>query len=173
MAQRDPCLCLFSCRLILRASVASLKHTVKETKIAGQAKPWQEAVKLVGANSGKAFAWGVDGENAKVFSADAVGARPPGALKFAMPENAIDFEVDLTLDTNRTKLASILALVLMEKPNAPYHYTVAQVRRNVTPEVLAELRLLEDGLFAQSPSRTQAQATTARWRDGAFGLVAP
>lgn len=194
----------------------------------GSAKPWQDVVKLVGANSGKPFAWGVDGENAKVLGADAVGVRPPGALKFAVPQDAIVFEVDLTLDRNRTKLASIQALVLKEKPksqsyipgrfvfggkkrdsdanqddnkererllrkrnlseanltkiglnaernvfadwkrtpleaiggpwndqeadkqelNAPYHYTVAEVRRNATPEDLAELQLLEDRLFA-------------------------
>lgn len=194
----------------------------------GSAKPWQKAVKLVGANSGKSFAWGVDGENSKVLGLDAVGVRPPGALKFAVPENAIVFEVDLTLDMNRSKLASIQALVLKEKPksqsyipgryvfggrkraadayqsgnkererllrkrniaeanntkiglnaernvfanwkrtpleviggpweqqeadkeepNAPYHYTVSQVRQNATPEDLAKLRVLEDRLFA-------------------------
>ena len=215
----------------------------------GSAKPWQEAVKLVGANSGKPFAWGVDGENSAVLETDAVGVRPPGALKFTVPENAIVFEVDLTLDTNRTKLASIQALVLKEKPksqsyipgrfvfggrkraadadqsgnkererllrkrniaeanntkiglnaernvfaswqrtsiaaigghwddqepdkeepNAPYHYTVGQVRQNATPEDLAELRVLEDRLFALTqplPTEVKFVAEFARkaWR---------
>jgi hypothetical protein len=194
----------------------------------GSAKPWQDVVKIVGANSGKPFAWGVDGEGSKSLGPDAIGVRPPGALKFAVPPEAIVFEVDLTLDPNRTKIASIQALVLKEKPksqryipgryvfggrkrdndaasknnkerdqllrkrnvseanltkvglnaernifaawsrtpleaiggpwldqtaektepNAPYHYTVAEVRRNATPEDLAELRVLEDRLFA-------------------------
>lgn len=84
----------------------------------GSARPWLEVVQVVGANSGKPFAWGVDGENSKVLGPDAIGVRPPGALKFAVPEDAIVFEVDLTLDTNRTKLASIQALVLKEKPKS-------------------------------------------------------
>ena len=215
----------------------------------GSAKPWQDVVKLVGANSGKPFAWGVDGENAKVLGADAVGVRPPGALKFAVPPDAIVFEVDLTLDMNRTKLASIQALVLKEKPksqsyipgryvfggrkraadadqsgnkererllrkrniaeanntkiglnaernvfaswqrtpleviggpwedqetdkgepNAPYHYTVAQVRQNATPEDFAVLRLLEERLFALTqplPTEMKFVAEFARraWR---------
>lgn len=194
----------------------------------GSAKPWQEVVKLVGANSGKAFEWGMDGENAKTLGTDAIGVRPPGALKFEVPKDAIVFEVDLTLDKKRTKIASIQSLVLKEKPksqsyipgrfvfggkkreadtnqasnkerdqllrkrniaeanltkiglnaernvfaewkrtplesiggpwldqtaeteepNAPYHYTTAQVRLNATPEDLTTLRLLEDRLFA-------------------------
>ena len=56
---------------------------------------------------------GIDAEDA-----DAVGVRPPGALKFAVPQDAIAFEVDLTLDKNRTKIASIQALVLKEKPKS-------------------------------------------------------
>lgn len=194
----------------------------------GSAKPWQEAVQVVGANSGKPFARGVDGEGSKTLGPDAIGVRPPGALKFAVPENGIVFEVDLALDSNRTKLASIQALVLKKKPksqsyipgryifggkkrdndaasetnkerdrllrkrnvseanltkvglnaernlfaawtrtpleaiggpwpdqveektepDAPYHYTVAEVRRNATPEDLAELTLREDRLVA-------------------------
>ncbi len=84
----------------------------------GSARPWQEVVQVVGANSGKLFAWGVDGENSKVLGPDAIGVRPPGALKFAVPEDAIVFEVDLTLDSSRTRLASIQALVLKEKPKS-------------------------------------------------------
>ncbi|MFO1436935.1 MAG: DUF1588 domain-containing protein [Verrucomicrobiaceae bacterium] len=194
----------------------------------GSAKPWQEAVKVVGANSGKPFAWGVDGEGSQKLGPDSIGVRPPGALKFAVPPDAIVFEVDLTLDKNRTKLASIQALVLKEKPksqsyipgrfvfggrkrqadaeqedhkererllrkrnvseanltkvglnaernvfaawkhtpleaiggpwpdqgedkeepNAPYHYTAAQVRQNATAEDLAELQKLEQRLAA-------------------------
>lgn len=84
----------------------------------GSAKPWQEAVEIVGANSGKPFAWGVDGEGSKTLGGDAIGVRPPGALKFDVPKDAIVFEVDLTLDHQRTKLASIQALVLKEKPKS-------------------------------------------------------
>lgn len=87
----------------------------------GSAKPWQEVVKLVGANSGKSFAWGVDGEGVQTLGADAVGVRPPGALKFAVPKDAIVFEVDLTLDKKRTKVASIQSLVLKEKPKSQSH----------------------------------------------------
>lgn len=221
----------------------------------GSAKPWQDVVKIVGANSGKPFAWGVDGEGSKSLGPDAIGVRPPGAVKFAVPPEAIVFEVDLTLDPNRTKLASIQALVLKEKPksqsyipgryvfggrkrdndaasnnnkerdqllrkrniseanltkvglnaernifaawnraplkaiggpwpdqpaekvetDAPYHYTVAEVRRNATPEDLAELRVLEERLFALTqpfePSKAQKWlASFARhaWR-GSFG----
>jgi hypothetical protein len=221
----------------------------------GSAKPWQDAVKIVGANSGKPFDWGVDGEGSKSLGGDAVGVRPPGAVKFAVPPEAIVFEVDLTLDKNRTKLASIQALVLKDKPKsqsyipgryvfggrkrdqdvasqnnkerdqllrkrnvaeanltkvglnaernifaawsctpleaiggpwpdqtaektepaAPYHYTVAEVRRNATPEDLAELRLLEDRLFALTqpvdPSKAQqwlGSFARRAWR-GAFG----
>jgi hypothetical protein len=221
----------------------------------GSANPWQDAVQIVGANSGKPFAWGVDGEGSKNLGPDAIGVRPPGAVKFAVPADAIVFEVDLTLDKNRTKLASIQALVLKEKPksqsyipgryvfggrkrdndaasknskerdqllrkrnvseanltkvglnaernifaawnrtpleaiggpwpdqtaekvetDAPYHYTVAEVRRNATPEDLAELRVLEDRLFALTqpiePSKAlKWLASFARhaWR-GSFG----
>jgi len=84
----------------------------------GSAKPWQEVVKLVGANSGKAFDWGMDGENTKTLGTDAIGVRPPGALKFVVPKDAIVFEVDLTLDKKRTKVASIQSLVLKEKPKS-------------------------------------------------------
>ncbi|MCP5541028.1 MAG: DUF1588 domain-containing protein [Akkermansiaceae bacterium] len=84
----------------------------------GSAKPWEETVQVVGANSGKPFGWGVDGEGSTSLGPDAIGVRPPGMLKFAVPENAIVFEADLTLDMNRTKLASIQALVLKEKPKS-------------------------------------------------------
>jgi mono/diheme cytochrome c family protein len=194
----------------------------------GTSKPWQDAVQLVGANSGRPFAWGVDGEGSKKLGPDCIGVQPPGALKFAVPAGAIVFEVDLTLDESRTKQASIQALVLKEKPksqsyipgryvfggrrrdadnkpdvnknrerllrlrnvaeanrtkiglnaernvfadwtrtglehlggpwpdqdadreepSAPYHYTVLQVRRNATPDDLAQLATLENRLSA-------------------------
>jgi Protein of unknown function (DUF1592)/Protein of unknown function (DUF1588)/Protein of unknown function (DUF1585)/Protein of unknown function (DUF1587)/Protein of unknown function (DUF1595) len=82
----------------------------------GSAKPWQDAVKIVGANSGRDFPWGLDGTGAPKLEPDAVGQKPPGALKFAVPQNAIVFEVDFTLDKNRTKTASVQALVLKEMP---------------------------------------------------------
>lgn len=204
----------------------------------GSAKPWQDAVQIVGANSGKPFAWGVDGEGSKSLGPDAIGVRPPGALKFAVPQDAIVFEVDLTLDQNRTKLASIQALVLKEKPksqsyipgryvfggrkreadarqegskerdrllrkrnvseanltkvglnaernvlatwtrtpleaiggpwpeqgadqeepNAPYHYTAAQVRRNATSDDLRDLQTLEDRLHALTQPVDESKA---------------
>lgn len=215
----------------------------------GSAKPWEDTVQVVGANSGKLFAWGVDGEGSKKLGPDAIGVRLPGALKFAVPANAIVFEVDLTLDKNRAKLASIQALVLKEKPRsqshipgryvfggkkreadagqkgnkereqllrkrnvseanltkvglnaernifagwqrtpleaisgpwpdqtadkeeprAPYHYTVAQVRRNATPEDLAGLRVLEDRLAALTQPKPARLAwleefATSAWR---------
>ena len=206
----------------------------------GSAKPWQDTVKIVGANSGRDFPWGLDGESQPKLDADAVGQKPPGALKFAVPQNAIVFEVDFTLDRNRTKVASVQALVLKEKPasqsfvpgrfvfggrdavaktakgntktdankergqllrkrnvaeanetklglnaernlfadwtrtsleaiggpwpehtaemaepNAPYFYTVAEVRRNATPEDLAQLRVMEDRLVALAQPATK------------------
>lgn len=207
----------------------------------GSAKPWQDAVQVVGANSGKAFAWGVDGEGSQTLGPDAIGVRPPGALKFAVPENAIVFEVDLTLDKSRTKLASIQALVLRGKPKsqsyipgrfvfggrkrisnaaqqdnqqreqllrkrnvseanltkvglnaernifagwtrtsleaiggpwpeqggekvepeAPYHYTCGQVRRNASPADLAALGILENRLVALTQSADENKAS--RW----------
>ena len=84
----------------------------------GSSQPWQGAVTILGARSGKEYPFGFDGERSKVLSEDAVGAKPPGALKFSVPKDAIVFEVDLTLDENRTKLASIQALVLKEKPKS-------------------------------------------------------
>ena len=213
----------------------------------GTAKPWQDAVKIVGANSGRDFPWGLDGEGQPKLDADAVGQKPPGALKFAVPENAIVFEVDFTLDKSRTKVASVQSLVLKEKPlsqsfvpgrfvfggrdgataaktktdpnkereqllrkrnvaeanetklglnaernlfadwtrtsleaiggpwpehtvekaepNAPYYYTVAEVRRNATPEDLAQLRLMEDRLvaLAQPPSKDVLESRAREW----------
>lgn len=84
----------------------------------GTSKPWQDAVTILGANSGREYPFGYDGEKSKVFGKDAIGAKPPGALKFAVPKDAIVFEVDLTLDENRTRLASIQALVLKQKPKS-------------------------------------------------------
>ena len=82
----------------------------------GTSQPWQNVVGVVGVNSGRRFEWGVDGEGSAKLGPDAIGVRPPGALKFAVPQDAIVFEVDLTLDENRTKQASIQSLVLKEKP---------------------------------------------------------
>ena len=214
----------------------------------GSSKPWQDAVKIVGANTGREFPWGLDGANEPKLAADAVGQRPPGALKFAVPENAIVFEVDFTLDKNHTKIASVQSLVLKEKPasqsfvpgrfvfggrdvkttpkadsnkqrdqllrkrnvseanetklglnaernifadwtrtsleaiggpwpthtaekaepDAPYFYTVAEVRRNATPEDLAQLRLLEDRLvaLAQPPAPAVLEDKVSGWLRG-------
>lgn len=82
----------------------------------GHSEPWQDAVTVVGANSGNTYAFGFDGEKSNTLPPDAIGAKPPGALKFRVPDDAIVFEVDLTLDENRTQKASIQALVLKEKP---------------------------------------------------------
>ena len=192
----------------------------------GTSTAWQDVVTIRGANSGKTYPFGYDGENEKTLGADAVGAKPPGALKFDVPRDAIVFEVDLSLDKARTKLASIQALVLKLKPKSqsyvsgrfvfggrkrpvtanakrkkeheralrkrniaeanktkiglnaernvfadwtrtslediggpwpdqqedryeasfPYHYTVAEVIKNATPESLSELRVLQDRL---------------------------
>ena len=68
----------------------------------GSSKSWEDIVTILGARSGKQYPFGFDGEKSKVLSDDAVGAKPPGALKFAVPKNAIVFEVDLTLDENRS-----------------------------------------------------------------------
>ncbi|MBA4019656.1 MAG: hypothetical protein C0483_21025 [Pirellula sp.] len=219
----------------------------------GSAKPWQDVVKIVGANSGRPFPWGLDGANMPKLEADAVGQRPPGALKLAVPENAVVFEVDFRLDKNRTKFASVQALVLKEKPasqsfvpgrfvfggkapagqtqadpnrersqllrkrnvsealqtklglnaernifadwtrtsleavggpwpdhtadkaepNAPYYYTVAEVRRNATPEDLAELRVMEDRLVALAqPAANDAVESKAREWLSAFATKA-
>lgn len=210
----------------------------------GSAKPWQDVVEVIGANSGRRFPWGIDGEGSKVLGPDAIGVKPPGALKFAVPKEAIVFEVELTLDTNRTKLASIQSLVLKEKPksqsyipgrfvfggkkrqadvsreenkqrdrllrqrnvaeanktkiglnaernvfadwtrteiaaiggpwedqeleqvvaDAPYHYTVAEVRRNATADDLAMLSELEDRLvsIASPPSADELEPTAMK-----------
>ncbi len=214
----------------------------------GTSKSWQDAVKIIGANSGRDFPWGLDGANQATLEPDAVGQRPPGALKFAVPENAIVFEVDFTLDKKRTKVASVQSLVLREKPasqsfvpgrfvfggrdaaqvsastkkdpnkersnllrrrnvaeanetklglnaernlfadwtrtsleaiggpwpeqtaekadpNAPYFYTVAEVRRNATPEDIAQLRTLEDRLvaLAQPAAKDALEAKARAW----------
>ncbi len=203
----------------------------------GSSKPWQDAVNVVGANSGRTFEWGVDGEGSKVLGADAIGVKPPGSLKFSVPKNATVFEVDLTLDRNRTRIASIQSLILREKPksqsfipgrfvfggrkrqvdtkqeankqrdrllrlrnvaeanktkiglnaernifadwtytdiaaiggpwddqepdriqsDAPYHYTVAEVRQNATSEDTALLRDLEERLVSLASLPTAAQ----------------
>lgn len=84
----------------------------------GTSRPWQDIVRIVGANSGRDFPWGLDGANEKTLTPDAVGQKPPGALKFAVPPDALVFEVDFLLDKQRTKLASVQSLVLKEKPGS-------------------------------------------------------
>ncbi|MEM6778095.1 MAG: hypothetical protein AAF670_10600 [Planctomycetota bacterium] len=102
----------------------------------GRSKPSQDAVTVFGGRSGNVYPFGFDGERSKVLSEDAVGAKPPGTLRFAVPENAIVFEVDLTLDENRTKLGSIQALVLKEKPKSssyvPGRFVFGGKKRPVT-----------------------------------------
>jgi len=84
----------------------------------GSAKKWEDAVTLIGANSGREYPFGIDGEGTKNLPGNAIGVKPPGALKFAVPEGAYLFEVDLTLDENREGKMSIQALVLKEKPKS-------------------------------------------------------
>lgn len=84
----------------------------------GRAENWEDVVTVLGANSGNTFPFGIDGEGAKNLPANAIGVRPPGALKFAVPDGASVFEVDLTLDENRVDKASIQALVLKQKPKS-------------------------------------------------------
>lgn len=79
---------------------------------------WEELVTVVGANSGRKFRWGFDGANSKTLGDDAIGAAPPGALKFRVPENAVTFEVDLSVDQNLSDRVSIQALVLRKKPKS-------------------------------------------------------
>lgn len=102
----------------------------------GSSTPWQNAVMILGAMSGKEYPFGFDSEKSKVLGEDAVGVKPPGALKFTVPENAIVFEVDLTLDENRTKLASIQALVLKQKPKSssyiPRRFVFGGKKRPIT-----------------------------------------
>ena len=108
----------------------------------GSSKPWQEAVKIVGANSGNEYKFGLDGERTRSLDDDAVGVKPPGALKFQVPENAIVFEVDLTLDLARAQTASIQALVLKNKPKSqsyiPGRFVFGGKKRPVTAD--AKLR---------------------------------
>ncbi|MEM9702598.1 MAG: DUF1587 domain-containing protein, partial [Planctomycetota bacterium] len=81
----------------------------------GSAEPWQEVTAVRGASSGREFPWGVDANGAKTLPADAVGARPPAALKVAVPAGASLFEVELALAPG-TDRASVQGLVLREKP---------------------------------------------------------
>ena len=224
----------------------------------GSAKNWEEVVTVIGANSGREYPYGIDGEGAKNLPGNAIGVRPPGALKFTVPEGAYLFEVDLTLDENRGKEGemSIQALVLKEKPKSqsyipnryvfggkalavdaqneankeraralrkrnvseanktkiglnaernvfadwdrtpieflggpwpghdadkeeagfPYHYTVGQVRRNATPEDLAELEALEERLVSvvQAPQqRLHAFLKEHDWETAKEGVLPP
>ncbi len=84
----------------------------------GSAKNWEDVVTVLGANSGREFPYGIDGEGSNNLPGDAIGVQPPGALKFVVPEGAQVFEVDLTLDHNRVDQASIQALVLKEIPKS-------------------------------------------------------
>ena len=209
----------------------------------GTIRPWQDVTAIVGANSGRAFPWGLDGTNAARLSPDAVGARSPGTLKLSVPAGAVTFEVEAALDEHLTRVASIQALVLKEKPasqsfvpgrkvfggrprqvtdpaaranrdrdrllrlrnvaeanatklglnaernilagwtrtpigfiggpwpaheadkvepRAPYHFTAVELRRNVTPDALRELALLEDRLASLVQRPHQELAALAR-----------
>ena len=209
----------------------------------GTVRPWQDVTAIIGANSGRAFPWGLDGTNAARLAPDVVGARSPGTLKLSVPAGAVTFEVEAALDEQLTKVASIQALVLKEKPasqsfvpgrkvfggrnrqvtdpaartnrdrdrllrlrnvaeanetklglnaernvlagwtrtpveliggpwpdhkedksepRAPYHFTAVEIRRNVTPEALRELALLEDRLASLVQRPHQELAALAR-----------
>ena len=154
----------------------------------GTSKPWQDAVTVRGANSGKAYPFGFDGEHVKSLGEDALGAKPPGALKFKVPENAIVFEVDLALDQQRTKIASIQALVLKEKPKSqsyvPGRFVFGGKKRPVTAGAklkkeheralrkrnIAEANKTKIGLNAERNvfadwSRTSLEAIGGPWPD--------
>ncbi|KAA5540723.1 DUF1592 domain-containing protein [Roseiconus nitratireducens] len=102
----------------------------------GTSRQWQDVVTIVGANSGREYPFGFDGEKTKSLRDDELGAKPPGALKFQVPEDAIVFEVDLTLDRARTETASIQALVLKQKPKSqsyvPGRFVFGGKKRPVT-----------------------------------------
>jgi hypothetical protein len=82
----------------------------------GSTRPWQEVTSIIGANSGRVFPWGLDGANTPRLAPDEVGMRSPGTLKFSVPAGAVTFEVEAALDQHLTKVASIQALVLKQKP---------------------------------------------------------
>ncbi|MCR9295583.1 MAG: DUF1592 domain-containing protein [bacterium] len=102
----------------------------------GSSKPWQDVVTVAGANSGRDYPFGFDGENTSSLGSDELGAKPPGAFKFRVPADAIVFEVDLTLDKARTEIASIQALVLKHKPTSqsyvPGRFVFGGKKRPVT-----------------------------------------
>lgn len=81
----------------------------------GSVKPWQEAVRVVGASSGRDYAWGKSAEGQKL-SADSIGVKPPGALKFAVPAGAIRLEVTLSVDRQRHPDATVQAIILKQPP---------------------------------------------------------
>lgn len=78
----------------------------------GTSKPWQDVVKLKGARSGRDYLFGKHYDNGKSIGPDEVGVRPPGGLKFKVPENALVFEVEMALDERSRGKSSIQALVL-------------------------------------------------------------
>ena len=82
----------------------------------GTSKPWQDVVKLKGANSGRDYAFGKHYDTGKTIGPDEVGVRPPGGLKFNVPANALVFEVEMSLDERSRGNSSVQALVLDFKP---------------------------------------------------------
>ncbi len=84
----------------------------------GTAKPWQEATKVVGADSGREFAFGTSFKDGRKLPPDSIGVRPPGALKIAVPEGATLFELEMALDRESIGQSSVQALVLYEKPKS-------------------------------------------------------
>jgi hypothetical protein len=82
----------------------------------GTFRPWQDVTSITGAGSGLAFAWGQDGANAARLTPDKVGVRSPETLRISVPAGAVTFEVEAALDAHYTKVASIQALVLKDRP---------------------------------------------------------
>jgi len=84
----------------------------------GTAKPWQEVTTVVGANSGREFAFGTNFKNGQKLPPDSIGVQPPGALKIKVPQGATLFELELALDGDSVGKSSVQALVLREKPTS-------------------------------------------------------
>ena len=202
----------------------------------GTSKPWQDVVQLRGARSGRDYAFGKHYDTGKTIGPDEVGVRPPGGLKFQVPEDALVFEVEMALDERSRGRSSVQALILdfypkrtsfiarrpvfggkprnasaqesqgkelaralrkrnlseanktkiglnaernvfadwtrtgiediggpwpdhsldKDEPGFPYYLTVKQVLANATTEDLAEVRGLEDHLFAIAQTEHQA-----------------
>ena len=82
----------------------------------GTSKSWQDVVKLKGARSGRDYEFGKHHDSGKTIAPDEVGVRPPGGLKFRVPENALVFEVEMALDEGSRGKSSVQALVLDYNP---------------------------------------------------------